>query len=120
MAHPSAQAHLTWRARVDWLAGSRWSPVRDTPRDETFRLVTEAPGTVVALLREAADAGLAEICRVDRLCRLVERPGALTQPEELQITSAIGVAMLLLGQSERVVETPVEMPVETPVERVRR
>ena len=104
----AAQAHLEWRARVDWLAGSRWSPPRVHPYDSTFQLVTETPGEVIALLREAADAGLAEICRVERLCGLVARPGRLTQPEELQITSAIGVAMLLLGRAERVVETPLD------------
>ncbi|MGZ4709079.1 MAG: hypothetical protein ACXWBN_10110 [Acidimicrobiales bacterium] len=108
-AKRSAQERLAWRARVDWLAGSRWSPPPAKPHDRTFELVTQEPAAVVALLREAADAGLAEICRVDRLCGLVERPGRLTQPEELQITSSIGVAMLLVGRSERVFETPAEL-----------
>jgi hypothetical protein len=35
----------------------------------------------------------------------VERPGRFTRTEELQITNAIGAAMLLLGRTERVIET---------------
>jgi hypothetical protein len=99
---------LQRRTRVDWLAASRWSQPRRPPHDATRILFEREPDKVAALFREAAGAGLGEICHVERLCRLTRRIGALTQPEELQLTSALGVAMLLTGRTQRMVETPAE------------
>ncbi len=93
------------RARTDWLAGSRWSPGVTEPHNPTWDLVERAPEAVTALFRQAADAGLAEICKVDRLCDLTRRPGRFLKSEEHQITNAIGIALLLLGRAERPVET---------------
>ena len=83
-----------------------WPTPAGSGHEPVWALVGDDPTPVAALLREAADAGLASICDVDRLCRLVERPTKLTRAEELQVTGTIGVAMLLLGQTERVVVTP--------------
>jgi hypothetical protein len=101
----SATRPLARRARVDWLAGSRWSSPRPGGHETAWALVEREPHAVTALFRSAADEGLSSICRVERLCRLVERPGRFTRTEELQITNAIGAAMLLLGRTERVIET---------------
>jgi hypothetical protein len=94
------------RLRVDVVPRMPWRTPGASGHEPAWALVGDDPTPVAALFREAADAGLSSICDVERLCRVVERPTRLTRTEELQVTGTIGVAMLLLGQTERVVMTP--------------
>ena len=80
----------------------------DEATDERLREALAAQGPLSRIFVRSrgrvVPVAVADICRIDRLCHLVERPGRFTRPEELQLTNAIGVAMLLSGRTQRVVE----------------